>query len=319
MRSVVLIPGAAPHWVDDHARHLAQRLTASGRVMVVFTHDAHHHTEMPGRPGNGSVLGHSVAGYPIWTGRLRAALGIRRSAAAVVMVLWPGANRLLALWAASMARLRGERVVLDVPAHPPSAHRSMLDRIIDPALERLADEVVEGPANDFAHDNVRTILALCGDDETLARLVVQTFEGMSADAARSWRLRVQISHELPGLVRPGGRRDGQIEVLDGEPSLEALREADVLIGAFDSPFEGLVHQAVLSGGAGVVVGQPVAGRVARCHDGVWLAQRNSASILVALEASSGAMFARPASVATMRRIADEVLHVVEHELAEVGG
>ena len=31
MQSVVIIPGRAPHWVDDHARHLGQRLTETSR------------------------------------------------------------------------------------------------------------------------------------------------------------------------------------------------------------------------------------------------------------------------------------------------
>ena len=36
MKSLVILPGHAPRWVADHARHLAQRLTETGRVMVVF-------------------------------------------------------------------------------------------------------------------------------------------------------------------------------------------------------------------------------------------------------------------------------------------
>jgi hypothetical protein len=63
-------------------------------------------------------------------------------------------------------------------------------------------------------------------------------------------------------------------------------------------------------GAGVLVGHPVAGRVARCHDGVWLAQRDAAAILVALEASSGDVFGRPVPVVTMRELTDQVVEVV---------
>lgn len=312
MRSVVLIPGAAPHWVDDHARHLAQRLTDVGRVMVIFTRDSRHRATLPGRPGSGSVLGHSVAGYPIWTGRLRAAFGLRRSARALVIVLWPEANHAIALWAALMARLRGEQVVLDIPQRN-AGRPSFVGRILRRPLCALANEVVEGRVA-ATDDGTRLMVALCGDDAELVHLVLQTFDGMSDAAAASWRLHVQVDAHAPRAGRMGGRRDGKVTIVAGEPSLETLRDGDVLIAAFDSPFEGLVHQAVLSGGAGVIVGQPVAGRVARCHDGVWLAQRNSASILVALESSSGVMFERPGSVADLRELANDVIKVVDRQV-----
>ena len=99
MKSLVILPGRAPHWVADHARHLAQRLTETGRVMVVFTHRRTYESQLPGQPGNGSVLGHSVAGYPIWMGRRSAALGLRWSSKFTIVVLWAGANHVLALWA----------------------------------------------------------------------------------------------------------------------------------------------------------------------------------------------------------------------------
>ncbi len=89
----------------------------------------------------------------------------------------------------------------------------------------------------------------------------------------------------------------------------------MLVAEFASPFEGAVQQAVTNGGAGVLIGHPVAGRVVRCHDGVWLAQRNSAAILVAIEASSGDMFERPGSVATMRELANDILGLVKPEVA----
>src|SRR4029077_12895482 len=68
MKSLVIVPGDAPRWVADHARHLAQRLTEIGRVTVVTSARQTSRSLLPGQPGNGSVLGHSVAGYPIWTG-----------------------------------------------------------------------------------------------------------------------------------------------------------------------------------------------------------------------------------------------------------
>jgi hypothetical protein len=96
-----------------------------------------------------------------------------------------------------------------------------------------------------------------------------------------------------------------------------LQVADVVVADYDAPFADLVRQSVLSGGAGVLVGHPVAGRVARCHDGVWLAQRDSAAILVALEASTGDASDRPVPVAKMREQTERVIDVIS-ELELVG-
>lgn len=314
MKSVIVIPGRAPHWVDDHARHLAQRCTESGRVMVVFTHDSTRQSMLPGRPGNGSVLGHSVAGYPIWKGRLRAALGLRRSSEVTVIVLWMGANPLLALWSAVVARLRREHLILDIPEI--QQHRPpLLQRAVRPMLRWLASEVVQGAVTPSTDDGTRVILVLCGDDVEFALLAIRTFEGMSDGAASRWTLLLQVNENVRDIVYGGSRRTGKVMVLIGDPPVDVLRRTDVLVADFGGPFEDLVHEAVLTGGAGVVVGHPVAGRVARCHDGVWLAQWNSASILVALEASSGDMFERPGSVAALRQLANDVIQVVEQRVA----
>jgi hypothetical protein len=314
MQSVVIIPGRAPHWVDDHARHLGQRLTETGRVMVVFTHGPSRRAMLPGRPGNGSVLGHSVAGQPIWTGRLRAGLGLRRSSKVTVIVLWADANHALALWAALAARRHHERVVLEIPqveTRRPSAPKRLVRRL----LRTVAAEVVEGTMAACAADATRVITVLCGSDVAFAYLAMQTFEGMSDAAASRWAFVLQVDEGLREVVYAGTRRTGKVEILFGYPPLEALRRSDVLVADFDGEFSDLVHLAVLSGGAGVLVGQPVAGRVARCHDGIWLAQRNSASILVALEASSGDIFERPGSIADMRGLANAVIRIAEREAA----
>lgn len=282
--------------------------------MVVFTHGSMRASMLPGRPGNGSVLGHSVAGYPIWTGRLTAALGMRRSSKVTVIVLWVGANLLLALWSGIVARLRGEQLILDIP----ETHHGRLpvaQRLIRPALSRLATQVVQGTVNPAAGGETRSVLVLCGDNVASARLALQTFEGMSDAAAGRWTLLLQVNSNVRDVVHGGGRRSGKVTVITGDPPVDVLRSSDVLVADFGGQFEDFVHQAVLSGGAGVLVGHPVAGRVARCHDGVWLAQRDSASILVALEGSSGDMFDRPGSVAEMRQLANEVIHVVEQKVA----
>lgn len=314
MKSVVILPGRAPQWVADHARHLAQELTTSGRVMVVFTHDVHRPSLLPGQSGSGSVLGHSVAGYPIWTGRLSAALGLRRRSRVTVIVRWVGASDGLGLWAGIVARLRGERLVIDV-AERDDRRVPIARRILRRCLQALAHDVIEGGATPAQVGGLRTALVLCGDDEQFARLALQTFEGMSDGTANRWRLLLQVNEHLRQVQYGGSRRAGHVIILGGPPAAEVLRSADVLIAAFGCEFEDVVHQAVLSGGAGVLVGQPAAGSVARCHDGVWLAKWNSASILVALEASSGDLLDRPGSVAAMRSLADDVVRVVERTIA----
>ncbi|MEP7115913.1 MAG: hypothetical protein ABI862_21790 [Ilumatobacteraceae bacterium] len=315
MKSLVILPGRAPHWVADHARHLAQRLTETGRVMVVFTGRQTHDSLLPGQPGNGSVLGHSVAGYPIWTGRRSAALGLRWSSKFTILVLWAGANNMLALWAAIVGKLRRERLIIDIPDSEYS-RLTLGKRTLRKLVCWLADDVVRGTAPASQERQTRVVLMLCGDYVEMARLAVQTFEGMADSAASRWTLRLQVASDEHGVATEDGRRFGQVMTEIGDPTPELLSIADVVVADYDAPFADLVRESVLTGGAGVLVGHPVAGRVARCHDGVWLAQRDSAAILVALEASSGDVFERPVPVVKMRQLADQVVGVVtDMELA----
>jgi hypothetical protein len=310
MKTVVVLPGQAPHWAADHARHLAQRLTTVGRVMVIFTRGPRRASNLPGQPGNASVLGHSTSGYPIWTGRLSAALGLRRQSRVTVIVLWTGSNDLLALWIALVSRIRGEHVVLDVPEID-SSRRPIVRSLLRRTLCRLAGDVVEGTATPEDAGGPRTILAMCGDDMQFADLALQAFESMSDATAQRWRLLLQVSESTNDVAYGGSRRVGKVIILSGTPSEEIFQASDVLMAAYGRDYEELVHEAVLNGGAGVLVGQPVAGMVARCHDGVWLAKWDAASILVALEASSGDLFERPGTVSAMRELADDVIHVAE--------
>jgi hypothetical protein len=282
--------------------------------MVVMTHDPEHEAKLPGQPGSGSVLGHSVAGYPIWTGRLSAALGFRRRSRVTVLVMWIGANDVLALWCALVARLRKERVVLDCTERDESSLR-FLQRMLRKGLSKLANDTLQGGATPEQVGGPRTAVVLCGDDVQLAQLALQTFEGMSDSTANRWRLLLQVNEHIREVQYGGSRRAGKVIILGGPPSAEVLRSADVLIAGYGCEFQDTVYESVLSGGAGVLVGHPAAGSVARCHDGVWLAKWNSASILVALEASSGDLFERPGPVAAMRDLADDVIKVAEKAVA----
>jgi hypothetical protein len=314
VKAMVVLPGRPPHWVADHARHLAQRLTETGRVMVVFTHRRTYESQLPGQPGNGSVLGHSIDGYPIWMGRRSAALGLRWSSKFTIIVLWSGASMLLAVWAGLVARLRRERLIVDIPDVDHSSLTAR-QRFLRTLLCRLAHDVVRGRATPRQDRESKVILMLC-DDPEMAHLALQTFEGMADSAASLWTLRLQVASSAHDVISNGGRRVGKVTTQVGEPTEELLNMADVVVADYDAPFADLVRQSVLTGGAGVLVGHPVAGRVARCHDGVWLAQRDSAAILVALEASSGGVFERPVPVAKMRELTNQVVDVVaDMELA----
>lgn len=309
MKSLVVLPGRAPHWVADHARHLAQQLTQTGRVMVVFTHGRTYESQLPGQPGAGSVMGHSIDGYPIWMGRRSAALGLRWSSKLTIIVLWTGANTFLALWAGLVARLRRERLIVDIPDIDHS-RLTTRQRAMRKALCWIAHDVVRGTETLPHESESKVILMLCGEYLEMARLALQTFEGMADSAASRWTLRLQVASSAHEVISEGGRRVGRVTTLVGEPTSEMLSIADVVVADYDAPFADLVRQSVLTGGAGVLVGHPVAGRVARCHDGVWLAQRDSAAILVALEASSGGVAERPVPVAKMRELTNQVIDVV---------
>jgi hypothetical protein len=315
MKSLVIVPGDAPRWVADHARHLAQRLTEIGRVTVVTSARQTSRSLLPGQPGNGSVLGHSVAGYPIWTGRTSAALGLRWSSKFTVIVLWPGANALLACCAAAIARLRRERLILDIP-EADTAVPTLRKKLSSRLLGWLANDVVRGtpPSADVSS---RVVVMLCGEYDEMARLAVRAVEGMADSAASGWTWRLQVDPGVSDPIDFDERRDRQVITDVGEPDADLLQAADVVVADYDAPFADLVRQSVLSAGAGVLVGHPVAGRVARCHDGVWLAQRDSAAILVALEASTGDASDRPVPVAKMREQTERVVDVIS-EMELVG-
>ena len=128
MKCLVILPGRAPHWVADHARHLAQRLTETGRVMVVFTGRRTNESLLPGQPGNGSVLGHSVAGYPIWMGRRRAALGLHWSTK--FTIIGSGRSNTPRVWA--LALIAAPRAIDRRPAgfRPSRELRQRVPRVV---------------------------------------------------------------------------------------------------------------------------------------------------------------------------------------------
>jgi hypothetical protein len=310
VKSIVVIPGLSPTWVDQHARHLAQRLTRYGRVMVVSSRGRARARIMPGEMGRESVLGAGQSGHPVWTGRLPAALGLRASRDVCLVIWFAGASALVAVGAASAARLRGEKVVLDEEGGE-SGGRG--DRIALWALRRLANSRVQGisPEMGEAQAERRTLLAVCGDDRDLATKVLASFSGFSTDVVDGWALRLHTTFDAEGLLDGVGIRHQSNMVLEvGLPPSASLVGAAVVLTPYEASWANLAERAASSGAAGVVVGHAVAGRIARGSSGVWLATSDPSSILVAIEASTGAALDAPVSIEGLRASSDQVVSVM---------
>ena len=123
MKTAFVVPGPAPGWINDQVRYEANRLTDDGRVLVAFTHRPECRVRLPGQVGDSTLFGIAPNGYPLWTGRRMAALGLRRRHDRVVIVMFEGAITALAILAALVAKIRREHVVVhDLRRQEPSRH-----------------------------------------------------------------------------------------------------------------------------------------------------------------------------------------------------
>jgi hypothetical protein len=212
---------------------------------------------------------------------------------------------------AAISRCRGERVVLNI-ADPETTSAGASSRLAQRAVTALSQRVVHLPAVDRSGtDPVWTVLAVCGDDVAFAHTMVSTMNSMSDSVAHRWRLRLNVSPTAIHAFANGVRPDRAVSVEVDSPSSAAIAGAEVVIVAHGSAEAGKVDEAVASGGAGVIVGHPVAGRVARRADGVWLAATDPAAVVVAMESATGAISGAPVSVEALRRAGDRVLAQVD--------
>jgi len=303
VRTAVLVPGDAPPWVEDFARHVAQRLTRHGRVLVAFTDEPSSTSALPGRAGQGSVFGYSVAGYPLWMGRRRAVLGVRRRQDVAVLVLWNGSDRLVAVVSAVVARVRGERLVL--AQLPDGSRRRMTSKL----LGRLAGAHVRPPTLRPVSDSVA--LVLCGSDMAFADEVLAALRAMPDAAAHGLRAVLQVAPGCSLPVHDDGDRHRTVTTRFGEASRDLIWSADIVIAPYDSGHRRLISDAVLHGGSGILVGGPVAGRILRQPDGVWLSRCERAALIVALEAAGESGRTRPLPVEQIRNLAEDVVSTVE--------
>lgn len=314
MKSVVVLPGRPAQWITDHARDVAQRLSDHGAVVVAFMGSPHSDIPLAGQSPPASVLGHSAAGHPLWTGRIGTGVALVPRRRVAVLVLWQAAGVLATMMAATAARLRGDYLVLDVvePTMPPASSLREGSRSL---ARRLAHDVVEVEPEPDGSPDERTLLALCGRDVELARLVLTSLDSMSVDAAGSWRCEVRVDPAVLDQIEPHRARHDDlvsITVTDGEVLGPA--DADVVVAAAASDESTVVRESVATGGAGVLIGSATS-QVVRCHDGVWLARREVSAVLVAIEASVGRT--RRTSVARLRDVARRVERLVwEHEIQQ---
>jgi hypothetical protein len=322
VKTAILLPGTTPRWIDHHARHLAEQLAGLGRVLVVSPTAPSTEWVLPGEVGQGSVLGNSVDGYPLWTGGLTAAVGLRRRQDAVVIVLWEGASMWLALASSLVARLRRERVVLDLeyaPGHRSTGATALGERILArlaASIVRLDPGRVDGDA-DAAGE--RVVVAVCGRDEAFARTVHTAFTGLADAAVVDWRIRLHVDPDtLPWIIADDRHRD-RITVHSGPIEDPLPSDASVVMVPHGAESTYLVERAVARGAAGVIVGHPVAGRVARRGDGVWLAAHDPSSILVAMESSTGASRERAPVAKANRSITGDAVVASVARLAEPVG
>jgi hypothetical protein len=311
VKSAVIVPGRAPQWIENHARHVAQRLTSTGRVLVAFTHTPALAVSLPGQTEQSSLFGHSVSGYPLWMGRVSAVLGLRRRSHDTVLVLWNGANGPMAAGAALVSRLRRERLTVDI-AEPPR-EVSMIGRMCRKLVHSLAHNVVGIRPESDGTGEPCLVVALCGTDSALAQTMVQSFDAMSDETARRWELLVQVARSGSNVLDRHTRRDRKVSLHVGEIPMPVLWDADVVVAGHRSPVKNLVTEAVRFGGVGIIVGGPVSGRVLRQPDGVWLAKQECAALIVALEASSIGATGRPHSIGTMRVLGEDVVALVWDE------
>ena len=285
MSAVVLVAGQPPLSIRHHARYIALRLTEAGRVLLATSQKPSLARMLPGDVLPSTVLAHGDNGRPIWSGGLPALLGLRRRRDIAIVVWWPHASTGLLALASAVARLRGERVILD------EQFRGSTDASASLALLRvLANErVVAEEGSELDDGAVRKVLAVCGGDASFAHAVLRGFSGFSETVVDRWRLRVDACISLASLMADEElRHSACVSFNVAQPMSADIGWADVVVVPHAEPWVVLADLATRTGASAVVVGHPAAGTVARSAEGAWLARLDPASILAAIERAGDA-------------------------------
>jgi hypothetical protein len=306
MKTAFIVPGRSPVWVQDQVRYEANRLTDDGRVLVAFTHRADCGVRRPGQAGDSNLFGVAPNGYPLWTGRASAALGLRRRYDRVVVVLFDGAITALALLAAVTAKIRGEHVVLQDLRQAPDA-AGPVRRMGNALLKRIADGKVQAPPTEPGAATM--VFGVCHDDTELAELLIDVASAVPATAADHWRFVIQSDDPAVAAAASTSPHRDIISVVPGPIADDLLMTSDVLVLRYGLHDE-IANVAASRGVVAVVVGHPVAARVPQRFDGVRLSPADVSSVLVAIESARGAGGGVVRSAPELRSNGDRVVNVV---------
>ncbi len=306
MKTAFVVPGRAPVWIHDQVRYEANRLTDDGRVLIAFTHRPDLGVRLPGQVGQSTLFGIAPNGYPLWTGRATAALGMRRRHDRVVIVMFDGAVTALAIAAALIAKLRREHVVVHDMRRTTTGHR-WLRRAANSLIDRIADSRVESPPGEPSAATM--VFGVCHDDTQLANLMIESAAALPAEASDRWRFVVQSDD--PAVVTAAERslRSDIVSVVPGPLAEDLLLTSDVLVlrhGRHDEIATAASNRGVVA----VHDGHPVAARVPHRFDGVRLASPDVSSVLVAIESARGASNAPVRSAPEVRLNGDQVVATV---------
>ena len=303
MRSMIIVPGRAPAWVRDQVRLAADGLTDDGLVLVAQSDAFEAPVHLPGTLGASTLLGVSRTGFPIWTGRRLAIWGMRRRQDRTVVVLFDGARPVTALGAALVARVRRERVTVN-DLRSPERRQSAWSRVLGRATCAVAHERVASPR---PQPDVRRALvyAICNHDRAFAELVVKTATAMSAETAVGWRFVIQSDDAAVTSVVSESLGSDFVSV-EGSPQVDILHACDVVVVAH-GPHDDLAEEAARAGAAGVIVGHPIADRMTRRLDGVFVTRHDVSSVIVALESARGRLYGEMRPAPEIRRDAEALL------------
>ena len=306
MKTVFVVPGRAPVWINDQIRYEANRLTDDGRVLVAFTHRAECGVRLPGQVGESTLFGIAPNGYPLWTGRAMAALGMRRRHDRVVIVMFDGAVTTLGIVSALIAKIRGEHVVIHDMRRDHGAHNP-LRRLGSALLAWLANTSVE--STPVTPGTATMVFGVCHDDPQLAQLLLDVASAVPAEAAERWRFVIQSDDASVRAAARASSHSEIVSVVPGPVADDLLMTSDVLVlrhGRHDDIARAASQRGVIA----VIVGHPVAARVTQRFDGVRLACNDVSSVLVAIESARGAGDGPVRSAPEVRSNGDRVVNVV---------
>lgn len=306
-KTIFIVSGKSPTWLNDHVRHCAQRMTERGRVLVAFTNGFEPTMTLPGDAGGRTLMSIAPSGYPIWTGRVLSSLGLRRRHDTVVVVLSDEMRPVVATIGALVARFRGERIIVHDVTTRDAPRATLTKRVAIAVLDRIAQSTID--LDDSAVESRHSVASvLVGDDVELATLFVDAVSAMADEMASDWHVELHSDDaDVQRLVHDAGRTD-IVEVVPVDKA-GLGRNGEVVIARY-GPDDGVIATAQRRGAPTILIDHPIAHRVPRLFGGTWLSTSDVSTLLVALESCRGINEGSGPSVAQARiAVADLVAEV----------